>query len=158
MVGIFIIAWGAPAGEGNIRGNLAALGIAIVLATSFSITRLYKDRDMVPAAEIGAFLSSFFALPLAIPFSLNAGQWGYLLILGILILPPAFALLYIGPRFIPAPEVSLMLLLEAIFSPLLVWLIIGENPGLATLIGGTIIVLALGANAAVPFFQQQPTR
>lgn len=111
---------------------------------------------MVPAAGIGSLLSSLIALPLAVPYSLNSVQWGYLLILGILVLPPAFALLYVGPRYIPAPEVSLMLLLEAIFSPLLVWLIIGENPGVATLIGGTIIVLALGANAAVPFFQSAP--
>ncbi|MFT5195376.1 MAG: drug/metabolite transporter (DMT)-like permease [Cellvibrionaceae bacterium] len=155
LCGIAIIAWGAPSGEGNIRGNLAALGIAIVLAINFSLTRAYKEIDMIPAAAIGGFLSSLYALPYAVPFSLTAGQWGYLLILGVLLLPPAFALLYVGPRYIPAPEVSLMLLLEAILSPLLVWLVIGENPGLATLIGGTVIVFALAANSFAPLFRRE---
>ncbi|MFK7805808.1 MAG: DMT family transporter [Anaerolineae bacterium] len=151
--GILIIAWGAEGGNSNIWGNLAALGIAIVLAINFSLIRKLKGQDMSPAIVIGGFLSSIIAWPLAEPFSLSAGQWGYLLVLGLLILPTAFALMYIGPRYIPAPEVSLMLLLEAILGPIWVWLVIGENPGVATLIGGTIIVLALGANAAVPFFQ-----
>ena len=151
--GILIIAWGAEGGNSNIWGNLAALGIAIVLAINFSLIRKLKGQDMSPAIVIGGFLSSIIAWPLAEPFSLSAGQWGYLLVLGLLILPTAFALMYIGPRYIPAPEVSLMLLLEAILGPVWVWLVIGENPGVATLIGGTIIVLALGANAAVPFFQ-----
>ena len=154
LCGILIIAWGEEGGTSNLGGNLAALGIAIVLAINFSLIRLSKGTDMSPAIVIGGFLSSLIAWPLAEPFSLSAGQWGYVLILGLLILPPAFALMYIGPRYIPAPEVSLMLLLEAILGPIWVWLAIGENPGITTIIGGMIIVLALGANAAVPFFQK----
>ena len=52
-------------------------------------------------------------------------------------------LLAIGPRFISAPEVALLILLESVLAPLLVWLIIGEDPGQWALFGGFIVLLAL---------------
>lgn len=71
---------------------------------------------------------------------------GYLLIMGIYMLPVATALLYSGPRYIPAPEVGLMLLLESILGPVWVWLALGEQPGTRTFIGGAIILSTLVIN------------
>ena len=106
----------------------------------------------VPAVAIGGFLSALYAFPFADSLALTAEQWWYTILLAGILLPIAFSLMYVGPRYIPAAEVSLLLLLEAVLSPFLVWLVIGENPGSATLIGGTIIVVALAINSAVPFF------
>ena len=38
------------------------------------------------------------------------------------------------------PEVSLLLLIEAVLGPLLVWLVVGESPGTLGLVGGAIVI------------------
>ena len=43
--------------------------------------------------------------------------------------PIATALMFLGPRYIPAPEVGLLLLLESILGPVWVWLVLGEATG-----------------------------
>ena len=67
----------------------------------------------------------------------------FVVILGIGILPISSTLITLGPRYLPAPEVGLILLLEAILGPLWVWLIIKESPSIQTLIGGILILAAL---------------
>ena len=62
---------------------------------------------------------------------------------GAVILPGAAGLLMLGPRYLPAPEVSMITLLEVILGPLLVWVVIGENPGQMTLIGGAVIIVTV---------------
>ena len=49
----------------------------------------------------------------------------------------------LAPRFLPAPEVSLILRLEALLAPLWVWLVLGEVPSRETLVGGSIILTTL---------------
>ena len=46
----------------------------------------------------------------------------------------------LGPRYLPAPEVSLILLVETILGPIWVWLAIGEVPLETTLFAGVLIV------------------
>ena len=52
-----------------------------------------------------------------------------------------------GPRFIPAAEVALLLLLETVLGALLVWMIVGEASVLATVVGGLILVSVLAAHS-----------
>jgi len=63
--------------------------------------------------------------------------------LGLILLPVSFIFLTRAPIYITAPEVSLILLLETILGPLWVWMVIQEEPPLATLIGGALIMLTL---------------
>ena len=56
-----------------------------------------------------------------------------------------------APRYITSPEVSLIILLEAILAPLLIWYVLGENPGLKTLIGGTTIIIVLLVSNMIAF-------
>ena len=82
------------------------------------------------------------------PLSISAADLGYLMIMGIYMLPLGTALMFIGPRYIPAPEVGLLLLLESVLGPLWVWLALGEQPGTHTLLGGAIVLSTLALNAA----------
>jgi len=52
-----------------------------------------------------------------------------------------------GPRYLPAAEVGLLMLLEAVFGPLWAWAILDQTPGSQTLLGGLVILGALAANA-----------
>jgi drug/metabolite transporter (DMT)-like permease len=96
---------------------------------------------MVPANAFGNLLVVpivlfFGATPLEVPST----DMVLLLILGVLVLPLSYALITLAPRLLPAPEVSLTLLLETVLGPFWVWLVIDESPALATLAGGALIL------------------
>ncbi|MFT5400060.1 MAG: drug/metabolite transporter (DMT)-like permease [Gammaproteobacteria bacterium] len=55
-------------------------------------------------------------------------------------------MMFIGPRYIPAAEVGLLLLLESILGPVWVWLVLHEEPGPRTLFGGGIVLMTLAIN------------
>ncbi|MEM7113372.1 MAG: DMT family transporter [Chloroflexota bacterium] len=150
LIGISIIAFGSDAQSGNLLGNLAALGAAISIAVGFILARYFRDIDMVPAVGLGGLMMAAVTIPWASPAAIAPDRWPYMLLVGLIILPISFSLMYIGPRYLPAAEVSLMMLLEAILGPLFVWLALGENPGVPTLIGGAIILTALALNTALP--------
>jgi drug/metabolite transporter (DMT)-like permease len=61
--------------------------------------------------------------------------------------PIGTALMFIGPRYIPAPEVGLLLLLESVLGPVWVWMALGEEPANRTLVGGAIVLSTLAINA-----------
>ncbi len=145
LIGISVIAAGSLGqGPGSIGGDLAALGAALSLAVTFSIARAYKGASMVPAIGFAGLLSGLMAGGLAADLSVPADDMIWVALLGLAVVPLGAALLATGPRYLPAPDVSLILLLESIFGPLLVWLILAENPGTHTLIGGAIVLAAMG--------------
>jgi drug/metabolite transporter (DMT)-like permease len=78
--------------------------------------------------------------------------------MGLYMLPVATALMFAGPRYIPAPEVGLLLLLESILGPVWVWLVLGEQPGNSTLLGGVIVISTLVINTvwALKYPQLKP--
>ncbi|NDD10521.1 MAG: EamA/RhaT family transporter, partial [Rhodobacteraceae bacterium] len=78
--------------------------------------------------------------------SYSITQAGLLLLNGALIIPLAIGLLSIGPRYLPAAEVSMFSVLEVIFAPLLVWIVLGENPGGRSIFGGIVILTAIFAH------------
>jgi len=46
----------------------------------------------------------------------------------------------VAPKLIPAAEVSLIMLLETFLGPFWVWLVIGQRPAVATVLGGGVLV------------------
>ena len=102
---------------------------------------------MVPAMALGALLAALVSFPQAEPFALTATGFGLMAFLGLVMLPVAFTLITLGPRYLPAPEVSLLLLLETVLGPFLVWLFLHETPDALTLIGGSIVVATLALHS-----------
>ncbi len=111
---------------------------------------------MVPAMALSGLLSAVLVLPLASPLDLDQGQAGLLLLLGLIVLPVSFGLITLGPRYMPAPEVALVLLLETVLGPYWVWLIIGETPSSRAFIGGSIVIGALILHSALALRQARP--
>ena len=60
-----------------------------------------------------------------------------------------FVLVTLAPRYITAAEVNLFFLLETIFGPLWVWLVIQEQPSIETIIGGTIIIFTIAIHSTL---------
>ncbi len=144
LLGIGIIASDSLGrGGGSLDGDFAALGAAVSLAVCFSVARARRAVSQVPAfglaALLGGLVAGLWAPGLAVP----GPSVGWVALLGLVVVPLGFALLATGPRYIPAPDVSLLLLLEAVFGPLLVWWVLSEEPGARVLFGGALVLGAM---------------
>jgi hypothetical protein len=77
---------------------------------------------MVPAVLIGAVLSTLYTLPLAWPLQASATDVAWLASLGLFQLAVPCVLVVVCARVLPAPEISLLALLEVLFGIALAWL------------------------------------
>jgi drug/metabolite transporter (DMT)-like permease len=145
--GVAIIGSGSL-GSGRLLGDAFALANACTIAAYYVTLRTAGARNMLPQLALGTLLGGLLAAPFAEFAPVTTQQVWLILLSGAVILPGAISLLMLGPRYLPAPEVSMITLLEVILGPLLVWAVIGENPGQATLIGGAVIILVVGAHTA----------
>jgi drug/metabolite transporter (DMT)-like permease len=145
-------------GSVSLLGDLLALVTAVGLGITFVIVRHRKAVNMMPAMSMGKFASALAVVPLAAPFDMTATGLGLMLFLGLILLPVSFGLLTLGPRYIPAPEVSLLLLLETVLGPLIVWLAIGEAAAASTIVGGVIVLIALAGNAVLALWARGHAR
>ena len=130
-------------GQGAFVGDLCALGTAICLASTFVIVRRARAVSMIPAMAISGLLVAVAVAPWAMPAAINRDDIGLLLLLCVVLLPISIALITLGPRYLPAPEVSLIMLLETALGPLWVWLALGEEPTWQALVGGGVLIATL---------------
>ena len=151
-LGLVVVASGGVT-TGNWLGDLMALINAVVIAGVYTVVRRRRDLNMIPAAGLGLLLAAVVAYPFAQFPVLGMHQWLILVIGAGVVLPVALALLTLGPRYLPAPEVAMLTLLETIIGPVWVWLVIGEEPGIRTLLGGSVVVAALFCHALWRFRQ-----
>ena len=145
-IGVYVISSDSDGNGATLYGDMAAMLGAFFLAAGFTVVRRRPTVSIFPALSISGMLTAVAVFPLAQPMSITQQDLGYLLIMGVYMLPIGTALMFIGPRYVPASEVGLMLLLESVLGPTWVWLALGEEPGSATLIGGSIILSTLAIN------------
>ncbi len=138
------------AASGGLLGDISAFGTSILMAISFTLTRRYKDTNMVPAMAISGLLAALIAIPLIITtgstFALMPSVFPYLILAGITI-TIAFALITLGPRYMPAPEVGLIMPLETVLGSYLGWIFLREEPSMLTVIGGLVVIATLCIHA-----------
>ena len=139
---MIIIGWGSYISTG-IYGDVMALIVAVGMGLSMVLVRFYKNKDLVPACLLGCLIAALYALPFNINFSLNNSQIFLLLLMCLIILPIPFIVLTIAPKYAPAHEVALIFLMESVLGTTWVWFIIRESLPLNTIIGGTILLIAV---------------
>ena len=143
VMGLAIIAYGSHENAlAHWSGDLFALMVCIAYAGALTLVRSLRDISMVPAIPIGYLGAALVILPFVAPLGAMAVQWPLFWAHGVFI-AVATCCLTLGPRYISSPEVSLLILLESVLAPLLVWAVVGENPGPWALLGGTVVVGAL---------------
>jgi len=154
--GVLIVASGSL-GAGRFLGDLAALAAAACFGLFFVLVRRYSHVDMIPVVGISGITSAAFALPFFLIYgsgmeaftAIGGVQWIWIALMGLLVVPISFACIATGPRYIPAAEVALLMLLEMVLGPLWVWLAIGEAPPAPTFYGGALILATLIAHEIV---------
>lgn len=156
VIGVGVV-FAGKLGNGDLFGNLAALLVAVGMGAHFVLVRLARPVDMAPAVAIASILTCFMGLSMAPDLYLSPNQFGYLSLLGLILLPISFIFLTRAPIYITAPEVSLILLLETILGPFWVWLVVQEEPPFATLIGGSLIITTLILHTILSFRDNKST-
>ena len=143
IAGMAIIV-GDGLGHGDVLGDLAAVFAAACWAGTLVVLRHSPQTDPRVAVALGGYVIAAVALAFAPTLLVTTADALWLGLLGLLVLPASFGLISLGPRYMPAPEVSLLVLLETVLGPLWAWLFISQIPTLTSLAGGLLILTTLG--------------
>lgn len=141
FIGIYIVMSGSFGGD-SLVGDFFALITAVMMGFTFTLTRKYKDVNMVPVNAIGGLIAALIAFLMANKITVPAEVVGYIIAMGA-ILSISFSLITIAPRYMPAAEVGMIMPLETVLGSLIAWYVINEVPSVNALVGGTIVIVTL---------------
>jgi len=145
IVGVVIIV-GDSIGTGSLFGDMLALCSAVLIASAITISRA-SGKDMGFTALVGVLLPFLVAAVFVgkTGYRVDAPWW--IIFNGAVVMPISFFCLANGPKYISAPEVAMFYLLETVLAPVWVWTVFSEVPSRNSLIGGTILIVALVAHS-----------
>ncbi|MGB7287913.1 MAG: DMT family transporter [Salaquimonas sp.] len=145
MIGVGIIVGGGLE-AGTWFGDFCALGAAATLALAITLSRK-SQADMSLAPSFGGAVAGMFALPIVLFHFSPPESWAWVFGNAALLVPIAAICLAAAPRFIPAPQAAIFYLLETVLAPIWVWLAFGEKATTETLIGGALVLAAIGGHS-----------
>jgi len=155
MAGLAImVASGLAAGR--YLGNLVALWIPVSYAAGIILVRRSERQDMLSALCLAGLVAAALSAIFVRDFSLPTLDLGISLYLGVFQVGAGFGLMVLGARYIPAAQVGLLALVEPILAPVWVWLGVGEVPAIATILGGSIILLCITTDGILNIVRPGP--
>ena len=128
---------------GQMFGNILALTSALTFSLMFIFTRMQKEGNPMESILLSHAVTALIALSIAfflpVP-ELTTGSVASILVLGVLQIGLASVFLSYGIKRVPAITANLIALIEPVFNPVWVFLLLGEAPTLNTLFGGALII------------------
>ena len=134
---------------GDFLGNFLGFVCAIGLAVGAVIIRSVKKISLVPSAMMGKLMVTLIALLFVDNLNLKGNDLIIIPLMCVMCVAIPFVLVTLAPRYITAAEVNLFFLLETIFGPLWVWIVIKEQPSLETIIGGSVIIATIAVHSTL---------
>ena len=139
-------------GGGQLFGNILALCSGLTFSLYFVFLRMQKDGSPIESvllshiltAVIGLGISVFLPFPVITPAAIGA-----LVFLGVVQLGVTSVLIAYGIKHVPAVSANLIAVIEPVFNPVWVFLVIGEAPSLNAIIGGLIIIAAVTVSSII---------
>lgn len=132
-------------GHGRIVGDLVALLSGVSFAGVFFFNSL-PEANPQEASYLGCLLSALLAPVLFFDPQVTAGgvlPWAVVILLGILQLGVAYFLFAKGVQDTGAVTSSIICSAEPILNPIWVFLVVGEMPGVLSIIGAAIVVATI---------------
>jgi RarD protein len=142
FVGIALMV-GGSLGRGSLLGDGLACVVTVNFAIAMILMRRHRTINMRPAVWLSAIISIVLTAPLASPLAVSALNMGVLVVFGVVEMGLGLILFTAGAQRVPPVEAAMMGILETILAPFWVWLLLGENPGSQTVIGGLIVIAAV---------------
>lgn len=156
LLGLAIIAYGSTSTQiASWKGDIWAVYVSAAFAAALTAVRSVKAISMIPAIPI-AYIGAAIVIGIFVsPVQAFETQWPLFVGHGAFI-GAASCLLALGPRYIGSAEVSLLVLLESVLAPILVWVAIGEHPGPWAIVGGVVVISALLVSNLYLLAKQKP--
>ncbi len=139
IVWVLADSWQGP----HLKGDLLALLCGLSLSCKFVMDRGEKKHSMIPTLIGSGIIMAIFGAFNTDSVLLDSQQWLWTFILCLVIVPSAFILITLGPKYIPAAEVGMLMLLETVVGPLWIWLFLAITPNPAALQGGSVVITTL---------------
>jgi drug/metabolite transporter (DMT)-like permease len=146
FIGLVVIFYG-EVGTGNSLGNIYALMSVSLFSLAFVILARHKEVNKFAVAATSGLLSVIITSFFISTFILDTQSLIVLLIAGIIVSPSAKILIAKGTEKLSASEVSLLLVIETVVAPILVWIFFDEIPAGSTFLGGFIIISTIVLNS-----------
>jgi len=147
LLGMAVMLWDGL-GAGTLLGNSLALLAALCFGAFAVILRKGRGINMLPVVVLGAVLGGVNgALMCGGEFAIPLRDVALLFVWGALLSGTVHVIFTWGSRHVPGAELTLLILIEFILSPLWVWLFIDERPSLATLVGGALVLASVASRA-----------
>jgi drug/metabolite transporter (DMT)-like permease len=141
--GVAIMVSGSLGQGSSWIGTALAVLIPIVYAVATVVTRRYQNIRQTPGVGLGCFLAVLVAATQASSFHVTWSEMLILIAFGICNLGLGMALWATGARMIPSALAALLGTAETMLSPVWVAIFHHEIPGIETVVGGLIILVAL---------------
>jgi drug/metabolite transporter (DMT)-like permease len=150
LIGVGVMLWGAKMG-GSLLGQFFAVLMTLGMAGFSTIMRKHRDVPMLPAMAASAWICSLACVWFASPLSISTHDLLLCAAFGIVQNASGLALYTFASKRIPAAEATLLAALEVPFTPLWVFVFLGETPSIQTLVGGGIVLAALSIHILSEF-------
>ena len=142
LIGVGVMLWGTKMG-GSLLGQFFAVLMTLGMAGFSTIMRKHRNVPMLPAMAASAWICSLACVWFAAPLSISTNDLLLCAAFGIVQNASGLALYTFASKRIPAAEATLLAALEVPFTPLWVFVFLGETPSIQTLVGGGIVLAAL---------------
>ena len=128
-------------------GNLMALLSAIFFALMLVSARKSGKQDVLGGTFLGGafciLIGAFAIMFTGIGFLLMSRDLIIILIMGAFGIGLGIALVTWGTSYVPAAEVSLLVLIESVLGPIWPWVFLGESMSATEVIGGLTILISV---------------
>jgi drug/metabolite transporter (DMT)-like permease len=149
FAGIAVLVAGELRAEADLIGHLVGLGVPLSTGVFFTLLRRARSSNSGPILVAAGGIVAAAMLPFAWAPVMPAASVPYMVLLGLVVIPVAFTLISQGPRYLPAAEASLLMLLETVFGPVWAWLLLSELPSPAAFAGGALVLGSVAGHVLV---------
>jgi drug/metabolite transporter (DMT)-like permease len=137
---------------GHLRGNILALLSAFTFSVYFIFMRKQKDGSPLESVLLSHWLTACIALVASffLPFpSITLKSIGAIAVLGVVQIGFAAIIFSVAIKNVSAVQANLIAVIEPVFNPVWVFLVLGEVPGAKTLIGGIIVIMTVTVSSVI---------
>ena len=151
LAGIGVMVWDGL-GAGTLLGNSLALLAAFSFGSFVVVLRKGRGVNMLPVVILGTALGGLNAAFMSgFALSIPLHDAALLFLWGAALSGAVHVIFTWSSRHVPGAELTLLILIEFILSPMWVWLVIDERPSPATLIGGALVIASVASRALLSF-------
>ena len=154
LAGIGVMLWDGL-GAGTLLGNSLAVLAALCFGIFVVVLRKGRAVNMLPVVILGTSLGGLNAAFMSgWALSISLHDAALLFVWGALLSGTVHAIFTWSSRHVPGAELTLLILIEFILSPMWVWLLADEEPSPATLVGGALVIASVASRAIASFRAQ----